>query len=113
MKKVFLTKLFYFSASFSRKSEVHGYNYTLLVRVPFSEKTDENYIEKKIHDSIIQKIHSRDLGRDVDFLKKIKITELNLLRIFFKIIQREIKPNKLVELSLERGRGTFFSISRS
>lgn len=111
MKKARLTRLFYFSASFSRGREVHGHNYTLAVTVDFSTKLDEALLDEKIQRSVISKIHSRDLGADVDFLKKTEITDFNLLNIFSKIISREIKPWKLRGLSLDRDARTRLSVA--
>ena len=102
MKKVLWTKLFYFSASFSKNTEVHGHNYTLAVTLRFSGKLDEVLVEEAIEKALIQKIHSRDLGRDVDFLKNVKITDLNLLKVFSEIISREIRPIRIERLSLRR-----------
>ena len=99
--KALWTKLFYFSASFSRGDKVYGHNYTLSVTVHFSETLSEDGVEKKINDSLIQKIHSRDLGLDVDFLRKTEITDFNLLKNFSKIISTAIKPAKLHSLSLD------------
>ena len=110
MKKVFWTKLFYFSASFSRGPEIHGHNYTLIATLHYSGKFDEAAIEQKIKKSIIDKIHSRDLGLDVDFLRGTKITDFNLLKIFSKIIAGEIKPARLAGLSLERDKNTRLSM---
>ena len=106
MRKVFWTKLFYFSASFFRGREVHGHNYTLIVTLKYSDRFNEFAVEQKIKKSIIDKIHSRDLGHDVDFLRGVPITDLNLLKIFSEIITREIQPVKLTELSLERDKNT-------
>ena len=92
MKKALLTKLFYFSSSFARGREIHGHNFILSVTVEFTSKTNESRIEEKIQRSVIQPIHSRDLGLDVDFLKNTPITELNLLKVFTRIIKNEIKP---------------------
>ena len=104
MNRPLLTKFFPFSASFSRGKEVHGHNYTLGVTVEHSEKLDEALLEKKVHRSLIEKIHSRDLGLHVEFLRKTEITDLNLLKAFSKILVREIKPARLREVFLERGR---------
>ena len=110
MKKALLTKLFYFSASFSRGRRVYGHNYTLSVTVRFSEKLDETLMEKKIQKGLIHKIHSRDLGLDVPFLKKIPLTDYYLLKAFFKIISREIHPVRLHGLCLERDSKTRLSL---
>jgi len=58
--------------------------------------------EKKIEESLIKKLDSRDLGLHVDFLKGAALNDANLLRIFWGIIKKEIRPAALYSLSLER-----------
>ncbi len=106
MKKALLTKLFYFSASFSRGNDVHGHNYTLGVTFECSRLFDEDAVEEKIQKNLIQKMHSRDLGRDVDFLKKTEINDENLVKVFSGIIARHTRPLRLREIYLERDRRT-------
>ena len=96
------TKFFYFSASFSRGLHVYGHNYTLAVICEFTDKLDETVLENKIQAALIQKIHSRDLSLDVDFLKNMEITDYNLLKVFSEIISKQIHPVRLHALSLER-----------
>ena len=102
MRPALWTKLFYFSASFSRGSEVHAHNFTLAITLEFKDSFNEALIEKKIQEDLIQKLHSRDLTLDVDFLKKTEITDHNLLKAFSKIISAGIKPAKLHTVWLER-----------
>jgi len=112
MKKALFTKLFYFSASFSHGREVHGHNYTLGVTVEYSPKLDEALLAQKIQTSLIDKIHSRDLGLDVDFLKKIPISDYNLLKVFSAVLAREIRPARLHGLFLERDGRTRLSTGK-
>ncbi len=104
--KITLTKKFYFSASHDSPSGVTGHNYVLNVTTQALKKTEEVALEKNIHEALIQKIDSRDLGLHVDFLKNIEITDKNLLQVFWEIIQLQIYPVELVALSLERDERT-------
>ena len=107
----FLTKYFPFSASFSRGTKIHGHNYLLGVTVPYLGRSEEKTLEEKIHSAVITKVHSKDLGLHTDFFKDSPITEENMLKVFWKIIEREIAPVRLKELSLERDQKTKFFIN--
>ena len=111
MKKALLTKLFYFSSSFARGRKIHGHNFTLSVTVELSPKTDEPLLTERIQRAVIDPCHSRDLSTDVPFLKDLPITEHSLLEVFSRIIQKEIRPEKLVRLEIERDKTTVFSLS--
>ena len=102
MKPVLWTKIFHFSASFSKGTEVRGHNFTLAVTAEYAGGMDEAAAEKKIEDGLIRKIHSRDLSLHVDFLKNTEINDLNLLKAFLPIVSWEIAPLKLHSLALER-----------
>lgn len=100
--KITFTKRFYFSASFSNGGRVYGHNYTLGVTTDAMDENFEIEFEKKIEDSLIKKLQTRDLGLDVDFLKGAHINDANLLKIFWGILKKEIQPAPLYSLSLER-----------
>ncbi len=110
MNPVLWTKSFHFSASFVRDGRVYGHNFNLLVTLRHADGMDESAVEKTIEESLIQKIHSRDLSTHVDFLKNIPITDLNLLTAFDKIISSLISPLKLHSLALERDSRTRFTL---
>ena len=112
--KITLTKKFHFSASYAISPDrVIGHNYILGVTTEGVDEAAEMLLEKKIHEALIQKIDSQDLGMHVDFLKNIKITDTNLLRVFWEIIRVEIHPIELSVLSLQRDEHTEVFISRS
>ncbi len=102
MKPVLWTKLFHFSASFSKGAEVRGHNFTLAVTAEYADGMDEAAVEEKIEKALIRKVHSRDLSLHVDFLRGVDITDHNLLKAFLGIISREIAPIRLHSLALER-----------
>lgn len=100
--KAVLTKVFHFSASYEKNHKIFASNYRLGVTTSALDESDEADFEKKIQESLIQKIHSRDLGLHVDFLKSVAITETALLQIFSERIKNTIAPLPLFALSLER-----------
>ncbi len=104
--KIFCTKFFRFSASFSEGSEIHGHNYVLGVTMPAMDRPAERRIDEKIEAALIRRIDSRDLGMDVDFLKGVPMTDSGLLKAFWQVISREITPITLEALSLERDKRT-------
>ena len=101
MKATF-TKFFNFSACYATKSKVLGHNYRLGITVSVPDEEGEQRFQKKIESALIKKLESRDLGTDVDFLKGETITDLNLLKIFWAILQDEVRPLSLYSLSLEK-----------
>jgi 6-pyruvoyl-tetrahydropterin synthase len=105
-------KSFYFSASFSREGKVFGHNYALTVSMDCPDEKRRFLIENKIQESLIQKIHSRDLGLHVDFLKGVELTEENLLKIFWSLIEKNIHPVILRSLSLEKDSRTKLTLRR-
>lgn len=108
--KALLTKRFSFSASFSRDGRVYGHNYTLGVTLPFSDKIDEEGLERSVREGLIDKIHSRDLSLHVDILKNVEITDLNLLRAFAPEVAAAVRPLALHSLWLERDSRTRLEI---
>lgn len=109
--KAVFTKVFDFSASYSSGPKVLASNYRLAVTTRFLDDTGEALLEKKIRESLIQKIHSRDLSLHVDFLKGETLTEPRLVQIFWKKIEEAIAPEPLLALSLERDNQNKFTLS--
>lgn len=95
-------KKYCFSASFSRGERVIGHNYILGVMTDALDEGQENALDLTVQRALIEKIDSRDLGKDVDFLKNIKIDEMSLLKAFWKILKPEIHPILLRSLFLEK-----------
>ena len=110
--KISLTKAFYFSASHSQGGKILGHNYTLGVTTRLADQDSERVLEEKVNGSIIQRVQSRDLGLHVDFLKGISISDQNLLEVFWKILDREMKPLALLKLTLARDERTQVTMER-
>lgn len=97
-----LTKFFNFSASYETKGRIIGHNYQLAITMEYLNEEDEVRVTQKIQHELIDKIHSRDFGTHVDFLKNKEITDAVLLEVFLKIIEKAVLPVKVLELSLKR-----------
>ena len=106
-----VTKTFEFSASYSKADKVIGHNYTLRATFLAASEADERGLVPKIQDALIQKIHSKDLGEHVDFLKDVVISDVALLRSFWPIIANATKPVLLKKLSLECDRSTRWTLA--
>ena len=109
--KVTFTKLFYFSASYAKNGKIHGHNYTLSVTTDFLDEAEEALLQKKIEGSLIKNLDSRDFGLDVSFLKGVEITDENLLKVFWGIVEKSIHPMMLRSLSLEKDSRTKVAMS--
>ena len=70
-------------------------------------------MEEKVNGAVIQRVQSRDLGLHVDFLKGISISDQNLLEVFWKILEKEMKPLVLLKLTLARDERTQVTIERT
>ena len=79
-----------------------GHDYLLSVTTEALDENLETEIESKIQKVLIQKMDSRDLGLHVHFLKNIEITDTNLLKAFWKLVEPAIKPVRLKSMCLER-----------
>ena len=97
-----LTKKFQFSASFKNGERMIGHNYVFGVVTQALSEADEKAFENTVRRLLIDRIDSRDLGLNVEFLKNIEINELNLLKSFWKLLEHEILPLRLSEIFLEK-----------
>ena len=111
--KTTVTKSFEFSASYSDAGKVFGHNYVLRATFHSQDATVEHGLSEKIENSLIQKMHSRDLGQDVEFLKNTPPNDLSRLRVFWGVIAEATRPAQLVSLCLERDRRTQWTIASS
>ena len=68
---------------------------------------------EKIESSLIQKLHSRDLGEHVDFLKGVPLNDPALLKAFWAVLEPAVLPAVLRSLSLERDRRTRWTLAAS
>ena len=92
-----VTKNFEFSASLSQGKKVLGHNYILRATFEASDLSAENGLAEKIEKTLIEKVHSRDLGETND---------LALLKDFWGVVTQATRPAKLLSLCLERDRRT-------
>ncbi len=109
--KLTLTKAYEFSASYSSGKRVIAHNYRLIAIFENVAEFSETGLDSNVHSSLIQKIHSRDLGQDVDFLRDVVLSDVSLLKAFWPLVAEAIKPANLVSLSLERDRLTRWTLT--
>ena len=98
---------FPFSACFDEAGGgLAAHNYSLRLLTEPLARADEKRLRTAVDDGLIRRIASRDLGRDVDFLKGKPLTESVVLSEFHKRIEPLIAPSPVLRLSLERADGT-------
>ena len=110
---VTLTKTFQFSASFTDGDGVAGHNYTLRATFRAPDERVEEGLDEKVESSLIKKLHSKDLGEHVDFLKGVSLNDPNLLKTFWSVLEPAVRPAVLRSLSLERDRKTAWTLAAS
>ena len=112
-----VTKSFEFSASYSlptpagRSEKVLGHNYVLRATFQAEDASQEHGLDEKINQALIQKMHSRDFGLHVDFLKNVSPSDLSRLKVFWRIITEATRPTRLQSLCLERDRHTQWTLN--
>lgn len=92
---------FNFSVSFSNGGKVTGHNYSLAVTTDCLSDEEEKTFIRRINETLISKIHSRDLSL-MNFLDGKPITERGLLEKFYKIIKTGAEPFEIHGLELQR-----------
>lgn len=71
------------------------------------DPVQESAFVEKVQEALISKLHNCDLSMDVDFLKGLPITDVNLLEAVHAVLARSIDPHcKLVSLELDRDSST-------
>lgn len=110
MRRYWITKYFHFSASHQYRDKVFGHNYVLGITLGSLNEADEEKLIKNIHTHLIDKVHSRDLGMGVDFLKGKEINDRTLLESFAKIIEGVIPVSTLKSLTLKRDERTLAAL---
>ncbi len=108
--KAVLTRSYPFSASFERDEKIHGYNFKLEISVVWVSEQTEFRLDQKVQASLIDQIHSRDLGLDVPFLANQPISETSLLNTFFEILKKELPDLQILGFALVRDDRTVFSL---
>lgn len=98
---------FPFSACFDdADGGLAAHNYTLRLMTKPLPRPEEKKLRERVEDHLIAKLASRDLGKDVDFLKGKKLTEAVVLSECQRVLQRALSPQPVYRLSLERADGT-------
>lgn len=108
-----LTKSYDFSASYSSGDRVIAHNYRLTADFKNIPEALERDLDAKIQNVLIRKVHSRDLGQDVDFLRGISLSDTALLKAFWPLIATSAVPGKLLSLSLERDARTRWTLTET
>ena len=106
-----LTRSYEFSASFAQAEKVSGHNYILKVTWAVEDDSAEKPLDEKVRTALIQKVHSKDLSMNVDFLKGLAITDLSLLKAFWPLIAQVSLPARLELLCLERDKRTQWALT--
>ena len=106
-----LTKSYAFSASYSSGPRVIAHNYRLEATFDGLQEDAEPELDQKIQNTLIQKIHSRDLGKDVDFLRGKTLSDTILLGAFWPVLSQIVLPATLRSLTLERDARTRWTLT--
>ncbi|HLB01181.1 MAG TPA: 6-carboxytetrahydropterin synthase [Bacteroidota bacterium] len=84
----------------------HGHNYELEVTVSGTPDAGTGMIMdlKRLADimdaEIVERVDHRHLNHDVDFLKNVIPTAENLALVFWKILEKKIRPGKLYSVRI-------------
>lgn len=78
-----------------------AHNYRLEAVFDGVAPAGEPALDARIQKELIQKIHSRDLGEDVDFLRGKALSDTVLLEIFWPLVAGLAHPACLAALTLE------------
>lgn len=98
---------FPFSACFDAPGGVLvAHNYVLRLTTWALTPVEEKRLRTLIQKSLIDQVHSRDLGRDVAFLTERPLTEAGVLAAFKDILKPLLGELPLRQLQLERMDGT-------
>ena len=76
-----------------------------LARIELAPEEEERFV-RTVESALIQKLESRDLSLDVDFLKGVSISDLNLLKVFWVRITERLAPIRLHAMTLARDKRT-------
>lgn len=97
------TLSFPFSSSYAERERIRAYNFILHASLEgLSGPEFEQPLKEKIENGLIHKIHSKDLGLHVDFLKGLELNEEVILNAFWDELNGLVAPARLRTLTLER-----------
>lgn len=97
-----LTKTFAFSACHTHSGRVLGRNYLLGITLEWLPEEREKAMSEIVHREIISKVHTRDLGEDVYFLKKSVIDDASILQAFWQRLSGPLSDFRVRRLTLQR-----------
>jgi hypothetical protein len=97
-----LTKIFSFSACYSAAGRVLAGNYLFGITVEWLPEPREKELMEIVQREVIRKVRTRDLGDQVDFLKKITIDDRSLLEAFWKCLSVPLSDFGVKSLTLRR-----------
>ncbi len=99
--KVTLTKTYAFSVCYSKGARMLGQNYRLRVTVDAIDEASEKDLDRRVHDSLISNIHTRDLA-DVPFLRDVQREDGALLHALSDRLGSVLKNHTLRQMILVR-----------
>ena len=102
MAETELTKSFAFSASHASGARAIGRNYTFWITVEALDEARELELEATVRRELIEKLHTRDLSEQVDFLKHVEKTDAALLDAFWARLSKPLAPYRPRRLALQR-----------
>lgn len=97
-----LTKTFAFSACHTHSGRVLGRNYLFKITLEWLPEDREKAVSEIVQREILSKVHTRDLGEDVYFLKKAVIDEASILQAFWQRLSGPLSGFRVKCLTLQR-----------
>lgn len=96
-----LTRAFAFSCSYTAGERALGRNYTLSVTVAAPAEAREAELEAAVRKNLVDDLHTRDLSQ-VGWLAGIEISDVALLRAFWKRLSGPLASFEAKRLALQR-----------
>ena len=79
----------------------------------FGGTPDEKVLSAAIEEAVIRKLHSRDLGLHVDFLKGVRLEGPEILKALWEVITGVAAPARLKALTLQQDARTSWTLETS
>ena len=79
-----------------------GRNYLLKIALEWLPEDREKELSEIVHREILSKVHTRDLGEDVYFLKKAVIDDTSILEAFWQRLSGPLSGFRVKHLILQR-----------
>src|SRR3989338_5709939 len=97
-----LTKTFSFSACHTASGRILGRNYLLKIALEWLPEAREKILSDIVRREILSKVHTRDLGEDVFFLKRTEIDDASILKAFWQRLSGPLEDFQVKYLTLQR-----------